>query len=87
VKASPLTYADQVDAPVLIIQGRNDTRCPARQVELYEAKLRELGKPIEVIWFDAGHAAADVERAIEHQAAILDFAERVLSERAAPAVR
>jgi dipeptidyl aminopeptidase/acylaminoacyl peptidase len=80
VKASPLTYARAVDAPVLIIQGRNDTRCPARQVELYEAKMRELGKPIEVIWFDAGHAAsADVERAIEHQAAMLEFAERVLA--------
>jgi dipeptidyl aminopeptidase/acylaminoacyl peptidase len=87
IKASPLTYADQVDAPVLVIQGRNDTRCPARQVELYEAKLKELGKPIEVIWFDAGHAATDVERAIEHQAAILDFAEGVLSGRAAPATR
>lgn len=87
LKASPLTYAEQVDAPVLVIQGRNDTRCPARQVEIYEARLRELGKPIEVIWFDAGHAAADVERAIEHQAAILEFAERVLSERAAPAAR
>lgn len=80
VKASPLTYTDQVDAPVLIIQGRNDTRCPARQVELYEAKMRAAGKPIEVIWFDAGHAAsADVERAIEHQAAMLDFAKRVLA--------
>jgi dipeptidyl aminopeptidase/acylaminoacyl peptidase len=80
VKASPLTYARAVDAPVLIIQGRNDTRCPARQVELYEAKMRGLGKPIEVIWFDAGHAAsADVERAIEHQAAMLEFAQRVLA--------
>lgn len=81
VKASPLTYAGAVDAPVLIIQGRNDTRCPARQVELYEAKMRELGKPIEVIWFDAGHAAgADVERAIEHQGAMIEFAQRVLAE-------
>ncbi len=87
VKASPLTYADRVDAPVLVIQGRNDTRCPARQVELYEARLRELGKRIEVIWFDAGHAAADVERAIEHQSAMLEFADRVLSEQAAPVAR
>jgi dipeptidyl aminopeptidase/acylaminoacyl peptidase len=81
-RPSPLTYVEQVDAPVLIIQGRNDTRCPARQVELYETRMRELGKPIEVIWFDAGHlASADVELAIEHQAQMLDFAQRVLSER------
>jgi hypothetical protein len=44
--------------------------------------MRELGKPIEVIWFDAGQlASADVELAIEHQAQMLDFAQRVLSER------
>jgi dipeptidyl aminopeptidase/acylaminoacyl peptidase len=87
VRSSPLTWAHQVDAPVLVIQGRNDTRCPARQVELYEARLRELGKPIEVVWFDAGHTATDVERSIEHQATMLDFAARVLSGRAAPARR
>jgi dipeptidyl aminopeptidase/acylaminoacyl peptidase len=84
VRASPLTYCAAVDAPVLIIQGRNDTRCPARQVELYEARMRELGKPIEVIWFDAGHAAgADIERVIGHAGAMLDFANRVLAERRA----
>jgi dipeptidyl aminopeptidase/acylaminoacyl peptidase len=84
VRASPLTYCASVDVPVMIIQGRNDTRCPARQVELYEARMRELGKPIEVIWFEAGHAAgADIERALSHQAAFLEFAQRVLSERRA----
>ncbi len=67
---------------MLIIQGRNDTRCPARQVEDYEARMRALGKPIDVIWFDAGHAAgADVERAIEHQDAMLRFAHEVLAAR------
>ncbi len=82
VKASPLTYVENVDAPVLIIQGLNDTRCPPRQIELYEARMRELGKPIEVLWFDAGHAGwADVERAIEHQAAMIQFALGVLSRR------
>ncbi|MEX0785708.1 MAG: prolyl oligopeptidase family serine peptidase, partial [Dehalococcoidia bacterium] len=43
-RASPVSYADRVDAPVLIIQGRNDTRCPSRQMEAYEEKMRELGK-------------------------------------------
>ncbi len=83
VRASPLTYADRVDAPVLIIQGRNDTRCPARQVELYEARMKGLGKPIEVIWFDAGHlGGGDIERAIEHQAAMMEFADRALGRPA-----
>jgi dipeptidyl aminopeptidase/acylaminoacyl peptidase len=87
VRASPLTYCEAVDAPVIIIQGRNDTRCPARQVELYETRMRELGKPIEVIWFDAGHAAgADIERMVSYQAAFLEFAQKALAQRRSLAV-
>jgi hypothetical protein len=39
VASSPITYAAQVAAPVLMIQGRHDTRCPPRQAEVYEAKM------------------------------------------------
>jgi dipeptidyl aminopeptidase/acylaminoacyl peptidase len=69
-----------VDAPVIIEQGRNDTRCPARPVELYEARLRELGKPVEVHWFDSGHLGgfAEAEKGIDEQRRFMDFAERVL---------
>lgn len=76
--SSPITYAAQVKAPVLIIQGRNDTRCPPRSIEVYESKMRELGKPIEVYWFDAGHLMLQVEQAIDHQERVMRFAYRVL---------
>jgi pimeloyl-ACP methyl ester carboxylesterase len=79
-KSSPITYAENVSAPVLIIQGRNDTRTPARPIEMYEAKLKALGKPIEVHWFEAGHLGAGVEQAIEHQETMLRFAYRVLGQ-------
>lgn len=82
-KASPISYADRVDAPVLVIQGRNDSRCPARQVELYEDRLRSLGKPIEVVWFEAGHLGGDIELSIGHAAAMLAFAQRIVAERGA----
>lgn len=79
-RSSPITYVEHVAAPVLIIQGRNDTRTPARPIELYEARLRELGKPVEVEWFDAGHLGsfAQVELSIGHQEHMLRFAERLL---------
>ncbi len=78
--SSPITYAERVRAPVLIIQGRNDTRTPARPIELYEQKMRALGKQIEVEWFDAGHlgAFADTELAVAHQELMLRWAYRVL---------
>ena len=76
--SSPITYAENVKAPVLIIQGRNDTRTPARPIEVYEQRLKDLGKPIEVYWFDAGHWGAGVEQDIEHFEIMLRFAYRVL---------
>ena len=82
--SSPITYAEHVAAPVLIIQGHNDTRTPPRPVQAYEEKLRSLGKPIEVVWFDAGHGGwAQVELGIEHQALMLRFAYRVLGVESA----
>jgi dipeptidyl aminopeptidase/acylaminoacyl peptidase len=76
--SSPITYAENVRVPVQIIQGRNDTRTPARPIEMYEAKLKALGKPIELHWFEAGHTGSGYETAIEHQALMLSFAYRVL---------
>jgi dipeptidyl aminopeptidase/acylaminoacyl peptidase len=77
-RSSPITYAENVKAPVLIIQGRNDTRTPARPAEMYVQKLQALGKLVEVHWFDAGHLGAGVELDIEHFEIMLRFAYRVL---------
>ena len=77
-KASPITYAEQVRAPVMVIQGANDTRTPARQLKVYEEKLKSLGKQIEVHWFNAGHGSRAQEQQIEHQELMLNFAYRVL---------
>jgi dipeptidyl aminopeptidase/acylaminoacyl peptidase len=76
--SSPITYAEHVKAPLLIIQCRNDTRTPARQIEVYEQKLKALGKPIEVHWYEAGHSGAGVERDIQDCELMLQFAYRVL---------
>jgi dipeptidyl aminopeptidase/acylaminoacyl peptidase len=79
--SSPITYAEQVKAPVLIIQGRNDTRTPPRSIEMYEAKMKSLGKDIEVHWFDAGHGSFSVEQNIQFQELMLRFAYRILSSK------
>ncbi len=76
--SSPITYVENIKAPLLIIQGRNDTRTPARPIEIYEQKLKELGKFIEVHWFDAGHLGAGVEQDIEDYEIMLRFAYKVL---------
>jgi dipeptidyl aminopeptidase/acylaminoacyl peptidase len=76
--SSPITYAENIKAPVLIIQGRNDTRAPARPIEVFEQTLKALGKSIEVHWFDAGHLGVGIEQDIQDLEIMLGFAYRVL---------
>jgi dipeptidyl aminopeptidase/acylaminoacyl peptidase len=65
-RASPLTYAAAVRAPLLVMAGLNDPRCPIRQVENYLARLEELGKSYEIYRYEAGHGALVTEERI-HQ--------------------
>lgn len=79
-KASPINYLERLAAPLLVIQGRNDVRDPPRQVELYEAKAKSLGKDVKVVWFDTGHAGSgvDVNLAISHHETMLRWIHDVL---------
>ncbi|GIU94756.1 MAG: peptide hydrolase [Gaiellaceae bacterium] len=73
---NPIEHVDRVVAPVLILVGRNDSRCPYRQVLRYVERLRARGHPHELYEFDAGHASFDVEERIRQVATILDFLAR-----------
>jgi hypothetical protein len=42
--------------------------------------MKALAEPIDVHWFDAGHAGAGVELSIEHQELMMRFAYRVLAD-------
>lgn len=76
--SSPITYAENIGAPLLILQGENDTRCPARQMRVYEQRLRELGKQVEIHWFDAGHGSRAMAQSIELHELMLRWAYRIL---------
>ncbi|MFF5127672.1 prolyl oligopeptidase family serine peptidase [Streptomyces syringium] len=77
--SSPLTYVDDVRAPVYISAGMNDPRCPIRQVENYVDRLAERGHPHEVYRYDAGHGSLVVEERIKQLRLEIAFAERHLS--------
>ncbi|HYC11648.1 MAG TPA: prolyl oligopeptidase family serine peptidase [Nitrososphaerales archaeon] len=83
VRASPINYVEKLAAPLLIIQGKSDVRCPPRQVELYEAKARALGKRVKVVWYETGHAGSRVnmELSISHQEIMLNWARDVLAAK------
>ena len=77
-ESSPLTYVDRVRAPVLVLAGENDPRCPIRQIEHYLDALRALGRECELYRYDSGHGSLVVEERIRHHATELDFAKRSL---------
>ena len=85
--SSPITTVARVRAPVLIIQGRNDSRTPARPVEEYATQLRAVGKQIELHWYETGHLGPllQVEESIHHQELMLAFAQRVCNQPTARA--
>ncbi|OWA08423.1 S9 family peptidase [Streptomyces sp. CS113] len=76
--SSPLTYVDQVKAPVYISAGVNDPRCPIRQVENYVERLEARGAVHEVYRYDAGHGSLVVDERIKQVRLELDFASRNL---------
>jgi dienelactone hydrolase len=80
-RSSPISYVDQVRAPVLVLAGANDPRCPIRQIENYLERLSARSAPHEVYRFDAGHGSLVVEERIKQVAVELDFARRHLPAR------
>ncbi|MFJ9415268.1 S9 family peptidase [Streptomyces sp. NPDC101227] len=77
--SSPLTYVDEVRAPVYISAGVNDPRCPIRQVENYVERLQQRGHPHEVYRYDAGHGSLVVEERIKQVRLELEFAQRYVT--------
>jgi dipeptidyl aminopeptidase/acylaminoacyl peptidase len=76
--SSPITYVDDVRAPVLVLAGENDPRCPIRQIENYLARLAERGAPHEVYRYDAGHGSLVNDERVRQMRVELDFAARHL---------
>ncbi len=81
--ASPLTYVEQVRAPLLVLAGENDPRCPIRQVDNYLEALAALADApaYEVLRFDAGHGSLVVDDTLRYTAAEIAFARRAVQLR------
>jgi dipeptidyl aminopeptidase/acylaminoacyl peptidase len=76
--ASPLTYVDAVRAPVLVLAGENDPRCPIRQIENYLAELDRRGIAHEIYRYDAGHGSLVDDERVRQARAEIDFVARHL---------
>ncbi|MEM7570740.1 MAG: prolyl oligopeptidase family serine peptidase [Pseudomonadota bacterium] len=72
---SPLTLAEQVKGPLLLIHGRNDARVLVGQSERMAQRLQSLGKPVTLMTLpDTGHIIRDTQtqlRVLNAKAAFL----------------
>ncbi|MDQ3152804.1 MAG: prolyl oligopeptidase family serine peptidase [Actinomycetota bacterium] len=76
--SSPITYADEVRAPVLVLAGRNDPRCPIRQIDNFLDRLAARGVRYETYRYDAGHGSLVVSEALRQFAAEVAFVRTTL---------
>ncbi|MGW4486010.1 prolyl oligopeptidase family serine peptidase [Amycolatopsis sp. NPDC004368] len=77
-ECSPITYVDAVSAPVLILAGDNDPRCPIRQIENYLDRLGSRDAPHEFYRYDAGHGSLVIAETIKQTSIEVDFALRAV---------
>jgi dipeptidyl aminopeptidase/acylaminoacyl peptidase len=70
---SPLTYVDRVTAPLLILAGEHDSRCPLPQILNYVERLKAKRHPHELYLFGTGHSSFDVDERIRQLGVVLDF--------------
>ena len=62
---SPLTYADKIDLPVLIIHSEQDWRCPVEQAQRLFVALRQRGGAGRAAAVPGGGARAEPVRAAQ----------------------
>jgi len=80
-RISPLFHAEQVQAPVLVVQGANDPRVLQVESDEMVAAIRENGVPVEYVLFDdEGHGFRIKENRIEAQEAYLTFLNKYLRD-------
>jgi dipeptidyl aminopeptidase/acylaminoacyl peptidase len=74
---SPAAHVDQIEAPVLLIHGRDDTVVPLEQSELMANALKRAGKPVELVVQDgADHWLSRGDTRLQTLEATMAFVEK-----------
>jgi dipeptidyl aminopeptidase/acylaminoacyl peptidase len=78
---SPFFHLDSIQAPVQLICGANDPRCPASESSQAYQALQELGKEVDyLIYPDEGHTFLKIENIVEHELRRVEFLARALEK-------
>jgi dienelactone hydrolase len=72
----PMTYVDNVRAPVLIIAGEHDSRCPLVSATNWRDAVLARGGTVELCTYASGHHANASAEQVRHMRLILEFLAR-----------
>jgi len=76
---SPKTHIENIDFPMLVIQGRNDPRVVAEESEDLVERLQDVGKDVEMLLFEnEGHGVEKYENKVTCYNRITDFFKETL---------
>ncbi len=79
-RASPITYLDQIVAPLFAIHGANDPRVPLSEARRIVAALEAKGVPCDLrVYEDEGHGLAKRVNRLDAFPAAIDFLHRHLT--------
>ena len=71
---SPINFVDQIKAPLLLLAGGNDPRCPANEAQQVADAVKKRGGTVQLkIYKDEGHGFSRVENQIDAYQRVSDF--------------
>ena len=71
---SPIYFVDQIKAPLLLLAGGNDPRCPKTEAEQVVQAVKKRGGVVELkIYENEGHGFAKIENQIDAFTRIAEF--------------
>jgi dipeptidyl aminopeptidase/acylaminoacyl peptidase len=74
---SPLHFADRIRAPMMIVQGANDPRCPRSEAEQIVEAIKKKGGTVEYVLFpDEGHGIAKLRNRIQWLTGMVEFLDK-----------
>ena len=79
---SPINFVDQIKAPLLLLAGGNDPRCPRTEAEQVASAIKKRKGMVEIkVYENEGHGFAKIENQIDAYTRVAEF----LKKNAEPA--
>ncbi len=77
---SPIFFIDRITAPMQLIAGGNDVRCPKAEAEQVRDRLKDLGRPVEMhVYEDEGHILRQLANRVDAYQKRAAFFDRYLT--------